>query len=292
MAFKRLHPITTIIFFFSILFLTMLTSNPLLLAISFVCSFFTNLLFQKKKSFWLGFFILLFMLAIITITNPLFNQSGETILFYVGRFPFTKESLFNGLTIGIMIAAIIYWFMAFNEIMTTEKMYYLFGKTAPTITLVLTMGFRFIPNMIMQAKKVEEAQLGLGIYMKSTFITKVRFRLRMVSSLITWSLEHAIDTADAMQSRGYGLKNKTNFSVFKFRIDDCIYLMLILLFFFLIATGEFLNIYSFKFYPNLGVITFGTYEVIGYFSILFLGIIPLIIEGMEAIKWRYWKLKI
>ena len=34
-------------------------------------------------------------------------------------------------------------------------------------------------------------------------VKKVRYALNMVSILVTWALENAIETADSMKSRGY-----------------------------------------------------------------------------------------
>ena len=42
----------------------------------------------------------------------------------------------------------------------------------------------------------------------------------MVSILVTWALENAIETADSMKSRGYGLKGRTAFSIYRFNRRD------------------------------------------------------------------------
>lgn len=49
---------------------------------------------------------------------------------------------------------------------------------------------------------------------------KVRYALNMVSILVTWALENAIETADSMKSRGYGLKGRTAFSIYRFNRRD------------------------------------------------------------------------
>ena len=45
---------------------------------------------------------------------------------------------------------------------------------------------------------------------------KIRYALNMVSILVTWALENAIETADSMKSRGYGLRGRTAFSIYRF----------------------------------------------------------------------------
>ena len=49
---------------------------------------------------------------------------------------------------------------------------------------------------------------------------KVRYALNMVSILVTWALENAIETADSMKSRGYGLRGRTAFSIYRFNRRD------------------------------------------------------------------------
>ncbi|MEI3176077.1 MAG: hypothetical protein V8S96_06110 [Lachnospiraceae bacterium] len=53
---------------------------------------------------------------------------------------------------------------------------------------------------------------------------KVRGGVRVFDSLVSWSMENSIDTADAMKARGYGLPGRTNFSLFRFRQRDVILL--------------------------------------------------------------------
>ena len=49
---------------------------------------------------------------------------------------------------------------------------------------------------------------------------KIRYALNMVSILVTWALENAIETADSMKSRGYGLRGRTAFSIYRFNRRD------------------------------------------------------------------------
>lgn len=41
-----------------------------------------------------------------------------------------------------------------------------------------------------------------------------------MSIVVTWALENALDTADSMKSRGYGLPKRTAFSLFRFTLRD------------------------------------------------------------------------
>ena len=51
-------------------------------------------------------------------------------------------------------------------------------------------------------------------------IKKIRYGLTILSILITWALENAIDTSDSMRARGYGLKGRSAFSIYHFDRRD------------------------------------------------------------------------
>lgn len=52
-------------------------------------------------------------------------------------------------------------------------------------------------------------------------LDRIKYGLQMLSILVTWSLENAIETSDSMRSRGYGLRGRTAFSVYRFTKRDC-----------------------------------------------------------------------
>ena len=49
----------------------------------------------------------------------------------------------------------------------------------------------------------------------------IKYGLQMVSILVTWALENAIETSDSMRSRGYGLHGRTAFSIYRLTRRDC-----------------------------------------------------------------------
>ncbi len=51
---------------------------------------------------------------------------------------------------------------------------------------------------------------------EGSLFNRIRAGFNMLSILVTWALENAIETSDSMRSRGYGLKGRTAFSIYKF----------------------------------------------------------------------------
>ncbi|MEG2680034.1 MAG: energy-coupling factor transporter transmembrane component T, partial [Oscillospiraceae bacterium] len=77
----------------------------------------------------------------------------------------------------------------------------------------LSMALRFVPKFREQAKVVSNAQRCVGRDVSNgALIQRARHGVRMLSILVTWALENAIETADSMKSRGYGLPGRTAYS--------------------------------------------------------------------------------
>ena len=51
-----------------------------------------------------------------------------------------------------------------------------------------------------------------------SLLRRTKNAMKVFSIMVTWSLESAIETADSMKSRGYGLPGRTAFSIYRF--DD------------------------------------------------------------------------
>ena len=74
------------------------------------------------------------MLVAMALINPAFNHEGVTIIDYLpSGNPLTLESIIYGLCAAIMIVSVICHFSCYNEVMTSDKFIYLFGKIIPAI---------------------------------------------------------------------------------------------------------------------------------------------------------------
>ena len=68
-------------------------------------------------------------------------------------------------------------------------------------------------------------------------LQRARHGLNMLSILVTWALENAIQTSDSMRSRGYGLHGRTAFSIYRFTKRDKIIGVIMAGLFAVIVTG-------------------------------------------------------
>ena len=266
----------------------MFTINPIMLSIALAGGIMYILTVTNIKSFLKGIIYEIPFFILIVITNPLFSHNGVTPLFFLNGNPITLEAILYGLDIGIMILAVIYWCKTYNLVFSDEKFIYLFGKTIPKLSLVLSMALKYIPLLKKQYRKMSDARKYMGYCNPEDFFAKVKNKLTVFSMLITWSFETSLDTAMSMKIKGYGLKGRTHFHNFRFGYRDGILLILTILIDVIVFLGMTNKITQFYFYPSIaeGELNLFSVGVYGAFGILVF--IPSFIEIKEKVKWKYY----
>ena len=289
--FSEYHPVVCAVYFLAVAGIAMFCFHPIILVTSLVGAVLWFLVRNGKNEvrshLW---FALLF--AVSAIINPLVSHNGVTVLFVINDSPITAESAVYGLVAATMILAVLYWFRSLTQIMTADKLLCLFARLSPKLALVLSMGLRYVPLFTAQAKKIDRAQTGLGLYKEDNWIDRVRGKLRVFSVLITWALENGIVTADSMTARGYGVGRRTQFSVFRFRRADAAMLVLILALSALPVAAMVSGALTFSCYPAIvwpPVTPMSAAACIAYGLLAFL---PTLTEVEETIKWKYLTSKI
>ncbi len=291
-AFSRLHPTVTILYFAAVVGTAMFATNPVIELISLAggaafCSLLTD---KNEKKRDLIFYALLMIL--IVVTNPIFSHNGVTPLFYLGDNPVTLESMVYGVYIAVMVVSVMLWGKALTCVITSDKLVYLFGRVTPQLSLIFSMTLRFVPLLKEQAQKVSRAQKAMGLYSCEKKLDRLRSGARILSVLVGWSLENAVETGKAMKARGYGLKGHTNYSDFRFCKADFTFLMLSILLFATTLYGMISGSLDFYYYPVITEFSVDIGSVLSFTAYAFLAFMPFILEIQEMIKWKYFRSKI
>ena len=176
--------------------------------------------------------------------------------------------------------------------MTQDKFLFLFSKTIPKTALVLSMAIRFIPVFKRQIKNISAVQKAMGLYSSKSYVDKLRSSVRVFLSIVTWSLENAVDTARSMRARGYGIKGRTSFSLFKFTLRDAAVLLFSVLMFVFVIFGIRSKYVYFVFYPSMSRLPLTARAVCVYTVYAALSFLPFIVEVKESLKWKYYVSKI
>ena len=293
-SFSTYHPVVNFVFYGLILGISMFFMHPVLMAISALGALSYVVCLKGKKAVFVVFAMAFPVMIFSAVLNPLFTHQGVTILYYFeSGNPLTLESIVYGFAAGIMMAIVILWFSSLNVVMTSDKFVYLFGKILLAISLLLSMVFRFVPRFYAQMAKVSSAQKCIGRDVTNGSVKqKLHQGIKILSIMITWSLENSVETADSMKSRGYGLRGRTNFHLYSFEKRDKVLLVLMVLAFLWIVVGITSERLSVLYYPVFSMNEWSVYAVVGYILYGIVCFLPMILNIAEDIKWHYLKSKI
>ncbi len=286
--FKTYHPLVNFLYFVFVIGFSCVFLHPVCLGISLLSGFTYSVMLKGKKAMKNNFIYMLSMLLAASFINALFNHEGATIIAYLpSGNPLTLESILYGLCAAAMIVSVICHFSCYNEVMTSDKFLYLFGKIIPALSLIFSMTLRFVPKFLSQLKVVTNAQKCMGRDVSSgSIIKRAKNGIHILSIMTTWALENAIETADSMKSRGYGIPGRTAFSIFRFGTRDKIALICILLLGIYTLVGALMGGITFRFFPYMQAADTSPFGISVFVSYLLLCVIPIIIELWEVRKWK------
>ncbi|MBR3059913.1 MAG: energy-coupling factor transporter transmembrane protein EcfT [Oscillospiraceae bacterium] len=287
-TFSGYHPLVNFLYFALVLVFGMCFMHPACLVISLGSATAYSLYLKGRKGLRFSLRFLLPMMVLAAVLNPAFNHEGVTILAYTPNDnPITLESIIYGLASAFMLVSVVQWFSCYNEVMTSDKFVYLFGRIIPALSLVLSMTLRFVPRFTAQLKTVRTAQQCIGRDVSDgSIIQRMKHGITIFSILVTWSLENAIETADSMKSRGYGLPGRSAFSIYRFDSRDKAALLWLGFCCWYILFGWIGGALTFRYYPSIRGAGFGPFPFSFFLVYLALCLTPLILNGREDMKWK------
>ena len=221
MRFDRYHPVINFLYFVTGAFCTLLFDHPAYIAVAFLTFFIYSVKLNKGRA--LAFNLCLIPIAILYAGYySYYNHFGLTPIgaTFIGN-KITLESLCFGLSIGTRAAAFLMAISCMFAVITSDKVVYLFGKISPRLSLFLSVTLRAVPQIKIRAKKINIGQSGIGRgYRQGNLFKRMAHSLRILSILITWTLESLIESSASMRSRGNLLRGRTAFSIYRFDNRD------------------------------------------------------------------------
>lgn len=228
--FYRCHPLLNFTYFLFVIGTVMFANHPVFLLMSFACAWIYSLMLRGRKAWKFNAGVTAISLVLVPLLNVLNVHNGVTVLFYLNGNRVTLEAAVYGVVMAVMMSGMILWFSCFSVIVTGDKIVYLLGRIAPVIALTISMVFRFLPLLMQRYREISAGQRcmgrqiltenGVGKLTLKTIVTSVRQVAREISILVAWSLEAAIETSDSMEGRGYGLKHRTSYHLYKLSRED------------------------------------------------------------------------
>ena len=219
MRFDSYHPMIQLIYFVSAFVCICLFRQPVFMAIAYVAAFVWSVKLNGKKALAFNCCLILCILF-YTAWYASYHHFGVTILWYnrLGN-QMTLEAIVYGFVRGVIAATIVMEFSCVFATVTSDKIVYLLGKVSPKLSLFLTILLRSVPRIKNWVKKADCARQGIGHGIRQgNLFQRFVHLLGLISITITWTVEHWVESAASMKSRGYSLKGRKAFSIYRF--DD------------------------------------------------------------------------
>jgi energy-coupling factor transport system permease protein len=326
-TFSSYHPLVNFAYFGVVVGVTILMPHPVLLAVSFGAAMCYSIWLNGRKAVRFNLLFVLPVMVPAALVNPLFSHGGVTILeYFPDGNPLTLESIVYGVVTAVMVGSVIMWFSCYHAVMTSDKFVYLFGRVIPALSLVFSMALRLVPRYKTQIRRISAAQRGVGVLgggargvgfgsvsgrprgdglsdgvdgdgsgsavrrgsrRRVGLLRRVRSGLSILSAMVSWALENAIDSADSMKSRGYGLPGRTAYSDYRWEFRDRLALATVALASGIVFAAVAARVVHIKYFASIVVnpaepVAFGCYAA---FAVLCL--LPLLLDLREEFQWRF-----
>jgi energy-coupling factor transport system permease protein len=287
-SFSTFHPFVNFLYFVVVLLFSMVFMHPIFQVIALISAVVYSIMLKGKTGVRFNLLYMVPFLLFMAVMNPVFNHQGVTILFYLNNGnPITKESILYGVAAACMFVTVIIWFSCYNVVMTSDKFIYIFGKILPALSLIFSMVLRFVPRYLAQIKVISNAQKCIGRDVtQGNLLARARNGITILSIMTTWALENAIETADSMKSRGYGLPGRTSFSIFRLDARDKVALLIMTGLIAVVAVGAAMGENTMRYYPSIKASAITPFSILVYIAYFALCMVPVLINMVEAMKWK------
>ena len=288
-AFSKCHPAVNFLFFAGAIGMSVVIQHPAYLLAGIITGAIYYLLLNGKKG-WKTILGLLPMFVILTGINPVFNTLGATPLFYLFGRPYTWEALLYGGALAGMFVIMMLWFGCYNKVLTSDKFTSLFGNLIPSISLLLVMVFRMVPNFIRKTRQIIGARksIGKGAGEAAAAKEKLNDGMTVLGALTGWALEGSVVTGDSMRARGYGAAKRSSFMLYPMTATDWALLAVMAALLALTVTAACLGQVAAVFVPAVEISPV-SWGLLAYTVYLLL---PPALHIKEAIQWRISRSKI
>lgn len=249
-VFHSYHPAVAFLFLACALALTMACMQPLFAAVSFAGSLVCSAVCRGGRATLLSLRWAVPLCLVVAAANPFFVASGSTELFHVGQRAVYLEALAYGLCSGGVLAAVFLWFASYAACMDSENSLALFGNVLPVVTLMVSQVLRLVPQFVSRGRAVAAVQDAASSAAPRGKRDAARGRMRIVSVLMGWGMEDALERSDAMRARGYDCgARRSTYRRYRLGAGDAVALLAVFALAATAAVGAWTACSGYSFFP-------------------------------------------
>jgi energy-coupling factor transport system permease protein len=284
---RALHPAVLLLYYAGGIAFGMLLFHPVILLSGWAACLVVNWHLDGGRQWRRWCLPMLPVIVVLMVVNPLVSHRGRSVWFYIGDAPITLESVAYGATLALFMLGTLTLFVSWRMVLTEHKFLFLFARWSPKFALLVMMAMGLIPRLRRRLHELMLIQRTRGVSVtEGTFAQRARSGVRLVGLLLSWSLDDALQTADAMQARGYGSGARSVYTVYRFgRRDGWTAAGLLAIF----AAGFSLWWSGYGYldiYPRLGSLALGAGDAGTLAAYVAYLLLPLIWEWRDRRAWQ------
>lgn len=283
---NTLHILTVAVICFSLLVITFLTNNPVILGSILITSF---IIFYSKKSlgkFKLGLIYFFPFFIVTTTINFLFVGEGKKRLFSIGGKDFTLEALIYGSILAFKLLLIIYIFMLISLLLDSDRAVSYFSSKMPKSTLVLMIAFKLFTIMKQRMASIKEIYSLRGVNFEGKGLKdKVKSYVPILSILLECSLDGSFDIGEAAYIRGFLSSKRSVYERQRFFTKDYLLILNSLLLIAVYIVCDMLGTVKYDVYMDVSIFNALSNSVVFIAAITVLISIQLLLSSRRK-KWR------
>lgn len=287
-GFRGYHPYIIFLYYVCVLGFVLLTNDPLLLLVACFILITVNITHDRGEALKKAIPFLVMMAVLIIILNAFFVSTGTTILLGLWGRKITLEALVYGIVMALSLIVVFLLFVSFNLILNGNKFLYIFSRFLPQTAFLILLSMRFVPLLLDRLGEIKDVQRVKGLSLTVGTVKK-RFNNGMIllQILLTWSLTEAIETADSMKSRGYGMGKRSSYKRYRLDKRDVLWGVLLVGLFLVCIVCVINGGGRMVIYPTLNDYTLSKYDICLLVSEMLIISFPILAEGGERLKWNY-----
>lgn len=287
MGFDCYHPTMNLLFFSVCILTALIFDHPAYLLIGWLCASIYAIFLRGWRAVWEDV-LLLVGTAIFALYYSAYTHFGVTALKanFIGN-SLTLEALVYGVVLGIKAATVLMWLCCVHAIFSSDKVVYLFGRVSPRLSLFLSIILRMAPRVRERWRVVERARhcIGKGAG-QGSFFRRIRNIASILSIVVTWTLDDFITTSDSMGSRGFALRGRTAYSLYRFDNRDRLFCLALFTALSAIATAFGLDQMRTLYRPEIQMNPVSALSYAFYGAYMLFCLLPMMVEIGGRIRFR------
>ena len=159
----------------------------------------------------------------------------------------------------------------------------------PKVALLTMITVRFVPLFMRRLQKITLVQKRSVQVDAGSIVERVKNGMQLLQVLLICSLEDALQTADSMQARGFGVTKRTTYIRYRMERRDWYTLSYLSILFIVAIICSTYGGGKLIIYPKVESILFQQYDGMMFVVFTMFISLPIIMEGREWIWWRMQK---